>query len=352
MHFNRRYILIIILLLAVLSVFLPITVRYNFYTSAKIYPLKEWKLTRGETEGFWSQSYNYETNALSDFKNYRFERGDISELKMKHNIQTDTLINKDDTVAFIDSWFIENEIVRLKDLRDIEQANLSVVSTGEKQPMIDHAQRKYDYAVEQLELQKKNYERQHKLFLDSVITLSEEEAYENALKLAQINTEVASNELIALKTGEKDQVQGLTEQKILSYDKEIERLEEQKKQYTILSPLGGLLSYDPSLGGILKVSDISYLVLKIPVPYRNSVYLSKLHSVRFSTPDDKITIGATFKGFDENVSMIQNQQVVIAKAVTNEFSPGIYPGMVVKCRIYCDRVSLFEYIKRNFMLSF
>ena len=106
------------------------------------------------------------------------------------------------------------------------------------------------------------------------------------------------------------------------------------------------------IGGILKVSDLKRLVLKIPVPYQNSVYLNKLHSVKFWTPDNKITVGATFKGFDQNVSLIQNQQFIFAKAITGELSQGIFPGMVVRCRIYCDRVTLFEYIKRNFLLTF
>jgi hypothetical protein len=218
--------------------------------------------------------------------------------------------------------------------------------------MISQAQKEYDYALQQYELEKKNYARQHKLYLDSVITIAEDEIYENALKLAEINTEVAFNELSTLKTGEKEQILTFSEQKIRSYDKEIERLEIQKDQYTIVSPMAGLLSYDPSMGGILKVVDINRLVLKIPVPYQKSIYLNKLHSVRFSTPDNKINVGASFIGFEENISMIQNQQFVFAKAITNEVSPGIYPGMVVRCRIYCDRVELLEYIKRNFMLSF
>jgi hypothetical protein len=106
------------------------------------------------------------------------------------------------------------------------------------------------------------------------------------------------------------------------------------------------------MGGILKVSDNRRLVLKIPVPYQQAGYLKNLHSVTFSTPDNKISLDATFQGFEENISLIQNQQFVIAKAVTDEFTDGIYPGMLVQCRIYCDKVSLWEYLKRNFSVSF
>jgi hypothetical protein len=352
MRFNRRHILLALLVITILSVFLPIPVRYSFMASAKVYPLSEWKLTRGVDEGFFSQTYNYETDALSDYKNYRFERGDIAELVIKPGLHFDSLISRNDTVAFIESYFLQNEIVRLNNLRDVEIANLNVVSTGEKQSLVDQAQREYVYAQQQLDLEKKNFARQDKLYRDSVITPAEFDLYENTLKLAEINAEVTYNALKALSTGEKDPVLTLSEQKILSYEKEIERLETQKAQYIIASPVAGLLSYDASLGGILKVSDNRRLVLKIPVPYQHSTYLKSLFKVTFATPDNKITTNATFKGFDENISLIQNQQFVIAKAITSEYTPEIYPGMVVQCRIYCDRVSILEYLKRNFSVSF
>lgn len=352
MHFNKRHILILLLLLAILVIFLPIPVRYSFVASAKVYPLKEWKLSRGQDEGFWSQTYNYETDALGDFRNYRFERGDIAELKILENLVFDAPVSINDTVARIESFFIQNEITRLSNLRDVEIANMNVVSTGEKQSMVEQAQRQYNYAMQQFDLEKKNFARQERLFRDSVIAPADYDMYENALKLAEINTQVAYNELMSLSTGEKDPVVNLSGQKIRSYEKEIERLEIQKAKYTIVTPIGGLLSYDASIGGIIKVSDISRLLLKIPVAYQQALYLNNLYAVKFSTPDNKITINATFKGFDENINLIQNQQFVIARAITTASTPGIYPGMVVQCRIYCDKISLLEYLKRNFSVSF
>jgi hypothetical protein len=159
MHFNRRHILILLLVLAILVIFLPIPIRYSFVATAKVYPVKEWKLSRGTEEGFWSQTYNYETDALGDFKNYRFERGDIAELQIRKDLEFDAPIEVNDTVAYIESYFIENEIMRLQNLRDVEIANMNVISTGEKQPMIEQAQRQYNYAMQQYDLEKKNFAR-------------------------------------------------------------------------------------------------------------------------------------------------------------------------------------------------
>jgi len=352
MRFNRRHILILLLILVILAIFLPIPVRYSFVATAKIYPVREWKLLRGAEEGFWSQTFNYETDALGDFKNYRFERGDIAELEIRKNLVFDAPVNENETLACIESYFIQNEITRLSNLRDVEIANRNVVSTGEKQSLIEQAERQYDYALQQLDLEKKNFARQERLFRDSVITPAEYDIYENTLKLAEINSHVAYDALVALKTGAKDPVVNLSEQMIISYEKEIRRLESQKSHYTIFTPISGLLSYNTEIGGIIKVSDISKLLLKIPVAYQQSSYLNSLYKVTFSTPDNKITVNATFKGFDESVNLIQNQQFVIARAVTTEPTPGIYPGMIVQCRIYCDKVRLLEYLKRKFSVSF
>jgi multidrug efflux pump subunit AcrA (membrane-fusion protein) len=352
MRFNRRHILILLLVLLILTIFLPIRVRYSFEATAKIYPVREWKMMRGTEEGIWSQTYNYETDALGDFKNYRFERGDIAELEIREDLQFDTPVNIHDTIAAIESYFIQNEITELQNLRDQEIANLNVVTTGEKESLVEQAERQYHYAVQQLDLEKKNFARQERLYRDSVITPADYDMYENALKLAEINAQVAYDQMIAVSAGEKDPVIVYTEQKILSYDKEIGRLEKQKAQYTITTPINGVLSYNTETGGILKVSDNTRLLLKIPVAYQHSSYLDRLHKVTFSTPDNKITVNASFTGYDQKVSLIQSQQFVVAKAITDEASPGIYPGMIVKCRIYCDKVRLLEYLKRNFSVSF
>jgi hypothetical protein len=314
--------------------------------------MKEWKLSRGTEEGFWSQTYNYESDALGDFKNYRFERGDIAELEIKKDLKFDTPIKAGDTVAFIESYLIENQITQLKNQREVEIANMNVVSTGEKQSMIDQANREYNYAVQELDLERKNFARQERLYRDSVITPADYDIYENALKLAEIKTQVSHEQLVSLSTGEKDPVVNLSEQKIQAYEKEIEKLENQKAQYTISTPVEGLLSYNTEIGGIIKVSDMSRLLIKIPVAYQQASYLSSLYAVKFSTPDNKIKVSAAFKGFEEKISLIQNQQFVIARAITTESTEGIYPGMVVQCRIYCDKVSLLEYLERNFSVSF
>jgi hypothetical protein len=258
-------------------------------------------------------------------------------------------VNIGDTIAEIKSYFIQTEITRLMNLRDVELANKGVVSTGEKQSLIEQAERQYNYALQQLDLEKKNYARQQKLFSENVIAASDFDLAENTYKLAEINVQVTYDALTALKTGEKDQVVNVSDQLIKSYENEIERLETQKKQYTIVSPVSGMLNYDiDTTGAILKVSDVTRLLLKIPVAYQHSAYLDKLHKVTFSTPDHKLTV----KGFGESVNLIQNQQYVIARAITEEAFPGVYPGMVVKCRIYCDKVRILEYLKRNFSVSF
>ncbi len=210
--------------------------------TAKIYPLREWKLSRGAEEGFWSQTYNYSKPMLSGILRITDLNEAISlSWRSVKDLVFDAPIDINDTIATIESFFIQNEIIRLSNLRDVEIANMDVVSTGEKQSMIEQAERQYNYALQQLDLEKKNFARQERLFRDSVITPADYDIYENTLKLAEINTQVAYDALVSLRTGEKDPVVNLSDQTIISYEKEIKRLENQKAQYTIVTPINGIV---------------------------------------------------------------------------------------------------------------
>ena len=53
-------------------------------------------------------------------KRYKFERGDISEVNIKEDLKSGDFITQDDTIAYIHSYFIENEITKLRNLKEVE----------------------------------------------------------------------------------------------------------------------------------------------------------------------------------------------------------------------------------------
>ena len=352
MRFNRRHILLIILALVLLVLFLPIKVHYDFKATALVYPAKEWHLKRGQDDSYISELHNFETNVISNLKSYIFERGDIAELHLKEGLTSGDFVTSSDTIAYIHSYFIENELIRLRNLKAMEQALLSVDITGGKQELIDQAIQEYEYAKQELNLEQKNFNRQKKLFNDSIISEAEFEMYDNTYNLAKINVQIEYNELLSLQSGKKSEEIDYIYQKINSYTKEIKMLEHLQGQYYINPPIDGIVSFNTVLDGIITISDTSKYILKIPVKVHNIQYLDRITAIKFSVPGYDEKIGASFINLDENVNLLANQQMVMAKAIINAGFCNIYPGMAVHCMVICDEITIFEFLKRGLRLRF
>lgn len=297
-----------------------------------------------------SELQNFQTNVLSHLKSYKFERGDISEVNFDENLSAGDFVRKKDTLAYIHSYFINNEIAKLENLKRVEENAMEVYNTGEKQELIDQAEQQYDYALSEKDLASKKFQRHKKLYNDSVISEAEYEMYESAFKLSEINAEIAFNEIQTLKTGVKKEEIDYIQQKIDSYSREIEILESLKQQYYLVSPINGLVSYNNILDGIMTISDTSKYILKIPVKVRNIQYINQLTAIKFSVPGYDDEKDASYISLDENVNILPNQQMVIAKAVIGGGNLKLYPGLAVQCVVICDEITLFQYFKRGIEL--
>jgi hypothetical protein len=354
MKFNRRIVLLILLIIAVLIIFMPIKVNYSFESTALVYSSRDWNLKRGQDDSYITELVDNQTNVISDLMSYKFERGDVAEVKIRKDLVSGEYVTRDDTIAVIHSYFIESQLAELYSMRDIEKAAYIVTSTGEKQALIDQSEQELEFARRQLDLAGKNYERQKKLFADSIISLSEFEIYENQFNLAQINVEIAEKELLSLKTGAKSEEIGYIQQKIDSYEKEIATLELRRENYFIKPPIEGVVSYNRVLDGIISISDTSRYILKIPVKINNIRYLDKISSIKFSIPGSKEQTDASFVGLDESVNfnITSSQQLIIGKALIENGVKGLYPGMAVNCKVFCDRITISEYLRRGIHFKF
>jgi hypothetical protein len=351
MKLNRRHVLLLILLLSLVTLFLPIKVHYSFESTALVYPLREWNLKRGQDDAYISELVDNRTNAISHLKNYKFERGDVAEVDLSDKLIGGVYVADNDTIAKIHSFYIDNEITKLKNLKAVEENALKMSESGEKDALIQQAHQRYEFAREQLALDRKNYVRQKLLFEDSIVSQADFEIVENSYRLAEINVEIAQNELQALKTGSKPEEQDYIRQRIDSYEREIQTLKKMQDQFYIVPPISGIVSYGKVLDGIITISDTSNYILKIPVKVNNIQYLQNITSIRLSIPGYDEDLEATFLNLEDNVNLMANQQIAIAKALIPGGHHNIYPGMAVQCRVVCDKISLYTYLQRGVSLN-
>jgi len=89
--------------------------------------------------------------------------------------------------------------------------------------------------------------------------------------------------------------------------------------------------------------------LKIPIRINNVQYVNCISGIEFIIPGNTEKVDASFVCLDENVTMnvSTKQQHVIAKALIKQGVHGLFPGMAVSCQVYCDKVTIFEFLKRS-----
>jgi hypothetical protein len=351
MKLNRRHFLLIILFCLLCTFFLPIRVHYSFESTAIVFPIKEWHLIRITDDALISELVDNKTNFSSHLKNYKFERSDISQIHFKDFLTSGVVVNRQDTLAYIHTFYLQNEITRLRNLKKTEEKNLLVRMTGEKQELIDQAYKQYELARQQLNFDKKNFERYQSLVNDSIISPSEFELFENTLQLSEISVQIAYQEWMSLKAGSKPEEIDYIREMIDAYSREIEALEEQLEQYYITTPIGGVVGFDRVLNSVISVTDTSGYVLKIPVQVKNIRHLPNISSIRFSNSDRSVVQNASFLGLEEKMSILGSQQMAVAKALVDGGTNALHTGMAVKCRIYCDRITLYELFKRGISLN-
>lgn len=305
---------------------------------------------RSQDDSYVTEMQDYLYNTQSHIKSYKFERGDISEVLIDEKVQGGGRVELGDTIAYINSYFIENELIKLRNLKAVEEGNLSASLVGEKQELIEQAEQQYNFAKQQLELEEKNYNRYNELFKDSIISLAEFEVYENQFQLATINVDIALYELNSANTGVKQEDLNVIHQRIESHQREIDNLTKLKAQYYVTAPIGGIVTFNKVIDGIFTLSDTSKYILKIPVKVHNVQFLNRISAIRFSIPGYNEEVDASFIDLDENVSLFSDQQLVMAKAVISGGQFKLYPGMAVQCTVLCDRITILEFLTRSIQL--
>ena len=346
MRITKKIILLLFFLSIIIVFIIPFKIPYTFKSTARIYPSQEWVLMTGQDDSFISVIYDNKTNVINNLTNYKFERGDIAELNINPQLISGQQINKGDTIAFIHSFDIENELTELRSEIEVEKASLNVLKSGEKVSIINEAEKKYDYAIQQLKLDEKTFLRQQTLFQDSVISAAEFDQVENVYQLAKINLNILENELLSLKSGDKPSEINLINEKINSIKINIEILENQKDQYFIISPRSGIINFSPALGQYFSISDNNEYILKIAIQLKNRKHLDSLSSINFEIAGDNAINSASLLQINDKVESIGSHQIFFIKAIADN-NDNISRGMAVQCKIACDDVSLFEYCMRT-----
>ncbi len=330
--------------------FLPVKIPFTFRSTALIHPVKKWSLRTDMDGNFFGETKNFKTGAVESSTSYRFERGDIATLSINSKIINNAVVAIGDTLGYLYSRRVEERIQQLENLLAVEERQLLSSMTGEKAEIIDNLRQKLLLADQQFDLAKKNFERALILFQDSVITANQFDQIESAYLTAKTTIDITKSEYQIALTGEKPEMISLIKEKIERYKREIEFLEGTAQQYFLLSPIRGKLMFSQHVSAqreYISIIDTSAFIVYVPVRFNYRPYLNHQLRFEFEIPGTEEIIGAKIYDISNRIELINSHQVIFIKAVVDQKSSLVIPGLSAQCKFYGDEITLREYIKRT-----
>lgn len=304
-------------------------------------PVRQWILTRNSDGSLTAALHDLKTGAFSQAGSFQFDRGDLVTMDFSNGS-----VKEGEAVVTISSNRLDEQLVRLKNQLAIEQSNLSVVRTGQKQELLLQLKEQVNLAKEDLKLRKTLLERAKLSYKDGLIALQDLEIAQNAYDESAAQVRVAEEALKVGKTGEKVESRSLVAARIESLKKEIAFLENKQDQYLITAPFDGLLRSEITPeGDRLLLEDTSQSVLFIPVRLKDSPYVQAGQHIELTWTDQGIRFDCEVLEVGDRVEFLDRDQVVTVKAITTEKK--LPSGMPIRCRIHCGDVRVAEFLKRS-----
>jgi len=357
---NRKalsfFFILFLIILTVSSFFIKIP--YTISSKGVVYPYKEWTLSKTTDGNLINLLRNNRTNSISSYSVTEFLRGDASEFVLNKNI-FENAIKQGDTIGFI---YSNEDYFRLLELQGIlaaEQKNLEIYASGEKPETIAYYNELVNLAQLEWDTQKKLFSRIAQLYNDSLISKNEYDIAFNELKLKEHNYKIAVSNLKTVESGAKEEQINLSKSLIENYTFQIEQLKVKIKASTIVAPFEGKIvkqkKANVDLNGnlmdveeIVKIVDVSSLLVVLPIEFYESKHLKKCESVNFGNNAQGKPINGIIIDMDNTVQILKRRQVIfITVEVTDNIEQMLF-NMFVDANIECGEITLFQYFLRLF----
>ena len=142
---------------------------------------------------------------------------------------------------------------------------------------------------------------------------------------------------------------------ITGMEREIDSLLGRLKDYTLVSPLSGIVldTYsDSTLTTLIRIGDLSAYAVLIPLNLKIRNYVSRQQEMEFNIDGIQDTFKGKILKLSNVVQIVNGEQTVIATAIVETSSKDLLPGIMAKCKIVCEPLTLKEYVYRTFNVAF
>lgn len=342
----KKILIISLFLIVIIAVlYYPGKIPYSLRLNGRIFPCKELVVTQSD-DGRLRAILLDNILGTRDYTLYtEFQRGYVVKFKLHHSIVPGFSVALGDTIGWIDSNEFNLQLAELSTELRMQKASLRVAEAGEKESVIKEAEKSLAQAREQLETQINIVERQKKLYDKNIITDQDYEILLSTQKLYSINVEIAEAQLLSLSTGVKQEEIDMISSIISGLEEEINTLRSRFDEYTILSPLSGIVLSITNSDTLLNIGDISSFAVKIPLKLSNRYHVDQ-QEVECTVEGINTPLCGRISQIGNVVQLFNGEQFLLATAGIEPQNSALLPGTFTRCRIVCEPVELREYIIR------
>ncbi|MBK7228574.1 MAG: hypothetical protein IPH97_06875 [Ignavibacteriales bacterium] len=333
-----------VITIIILSLILPINIKYNIYVKGKLLPNKEWIIYKGTDGRLTSLITNYRTGMNQSYDVTLFDRGDAMRFSFNQKLHSGSRLFVNDTVAIVYSNEIERQIENLKGEIIAAKASLSLNLTGEKEAIIEQENKTLDYSIKQSEEQKKILDRVKTLYDKGLASLEEYEIAKGTYELNVINSSISKARLQSVQTGAKKEQVSLIRSQIISLENELAILQKRFKGFTVTSPIGGVLSRKTNSDTLMSLYDNSEFVLLCPVKVSDIEFISDTARVKIKLNDK--TVYARIYEKTNAVKIVNGIQIVTISADVDKAVNDLTPYLMADCYVDAGELSPVEYLVR------
>ncbi len=345
---NKYFIWLFITVILILL--LPIKIPLTIKSYGKIYPSKEWRITKGQNETITTEYIDRLQGGLKKYYIHSFERGDVVSYNLEPNVLIGSKVCVGDTIGRISS----NILLQLQSelLGDIEiaVANLNVFQTQEIQSLVDEAQYQVEYAQTQFENQKIIFDRISQLYMKELISAEEFDSVGTILQLFEKDIQIAEAQLNTVLNGAKPETIEFLKSEINALQDQYSILSDRINQGFLVSPIDGIVINSYAVDTLVSIQDTRKVIILLPIPWRYASLLKMGQEVHIRFPE-----GENWSGFirlvDNNIKVISGKATVIVTVELEEGYSKINIGQVVGCKIHSESTTLLNkishYVKKN-----
>jgi hypothetical protein len=337
---------IIFITIIIVLLLLPIKLNYNLYVKGKILPSKEWIIYKGTDGRLTSQLINYKSGISQSYDVNLFDRGDAMQFAFDEELFSGSQILASDTIGVVYSNEIERQIENLKGQIILAKASLSLNLTGEKQAIIDQENKTLEYAIKQAEEQKKILDRIEVMYKKGLVSQEEYEITKGTYDLSNINISISKARLQTVESGAKQEQIGLINSQIISLENELAVLKRRFEEFTLTSPISGVVNRKTNSDTLMTISDVSEFILINPVKVNDKKFISDSAIIDIYAVGKRQNVKAYVIEIDNSVKIVNGIQVVTVTSVINGKGADIIPNLIVDCYIHTGKLSPFDYLVR------